>query len=84
MFQNTSSLKQVKQLKPNDPGMIIGRSSTKFVFYADLKSKMAATTGHKLTLDPLGKFSNAFFSEITNMIKAKLYKNVHGIVLYKL
>jgi hypothetical protein len=29
------------------------------------------------------KCSNAFFSEITNMIKAKLYMNVHWIVLYK-
>ena len=45
------------------------------VFYADRKSKMAATAEHKLTLDPLGKCSNAFFSETTNMIKAKLYMN---------
>jgi hypothetical protein len=40
--------------------------------------------GHKLTLDPMGKYSNAFFSETTNMIKAKLYINVHWMVLYKL
>jgi hypothetical protein len=32
---------------------------------------MAATTMHRLTLDPMGKCSNAFFSETTNMIKAK-------------
>ena len=65
--------------------MIIGRSSTKFLFfYADRKSKMATTAGHRLTLDPMGKCSNAFFSETTNMIKAKLYKNVHWMVLYKL
>jgi hypothetical protein len=32
---------------------------------------------HRLTLDPMGKYSNAFFSETTNMIKAKLYMNVH-------
>jgi hypothetical protein len=38
---------------------------------------MAATAIHRLTLNPLGKFSNAFFSEITNIIKAKLYMNVH-------
>jgi hypothetical protein len=44
MFQNASSLKPLGQLKPNCPGMIIGRSS---VFYADRKSKMAATTGHR-------------------------------------
>jgi hypothetical protein len=30
MFQNASSLKPLGQLKPNCPGMIIGRSSTKF------------------------------------------------------
>jgi hypothetical protein len=44
MFQNASSLKPLGQLKPNCPGMIIGRSSTKFLFfYADRKFKMAAT-----------------------------------------
>ena len=81
MFQNASSLKPLGQLKPNCPGMIIGRSS---VFYADRKSKMATTAGHRLTLDPMGKCSNAFFSETTNMIKAKLYMNVHWMVLYNL
>jgi hypothetical protein len=45
---------------------------------------MAATAMHRLTLDPMGKCSNAFFSETTNMIKAKLYMNVHWMVLYKL
>ena len=45
---------------------------------------MAATAIHRLTLDPKGKCSNAFFSETTNMIKAKLYMNVHWMVLYKL
>jgi hypothetical protein len=36
MFQNASSLKPLGQLNPNCPGMIIGRSSTKFLFfYAD-------------------------------------------------
>ena len=65
--------------------MIIETYSTKFLFfYADPKFKMAATAGHRLTLDPKGKCSNAFFSETTNMIKAKLYMNVHWMVLYKL
>jgi hypothetical protein len=32
-----------------------------YVFYASWKSKMAATAGHRLTLDPMGKCSNAFF-----------------------
>ena len=54
------------------------------VFYADRKSKMAAIAGHRLTLDPMGKCSNAFFSETTNMIKAKLYMNVHWMILYNL
>ena len=45
---------------------------------------MATIAGHRLTLDPMGKCSNAFFSETTNMIKAKLYMNVHWMVLYKL
>jgi hypothetical protein len=33
MFQNVSSLKPLGQLKPNCPGMIIGRSSAKFLFF---------------------------------------------------
>jgi hypothetical protein len=54
-------------------------------FYADRKSKMAATAIHtcSLTLDLMGKCSNAFFSETTHIIKAKLYMNVHWMVLYK-
>jgi hypothetical protein len=30
---------------------------------------MATTAGHRLTLDPMGKCSNAFFSETTNNMK---------------
>ena len=33
MFQNASSLKSLGQLKPNCPGMIIGRSSTNLRFF---------------------------------------------------
>jgi hypothetical protein len=33
MFQKASSLKPLGQLKPNCPGMIIGRFSTNFLFY---------------------------------------------------
>jgi hypothetical protein len=32
----------------------------------------------------MGKCSNAFFSETTNIIKAKLYMNVHWMVLYQI
>jgi hypothetical protein len=55
-----------------------------YVFYSDMKFKMAATAGLSLTLDPMGKCSNTFFSETTDMIKAKLYMNVHWMVLYNL
>jgi hypothetical protein len=33
LFQNASSLKPLGQLKPNCPGMIIGMSFTKLLFY---------------------------------------------------
>ena len=85
MFQNVSSLKPLWQLKPNCPRndhcKVLYKVS---VFYAVRKSKMAVTAWHRLTLDPIGKSSNAFFSDTTNVIKAKLYMNVHWMVLYKL
>ena len=85
MFQKASSLKPLGQFKTklprNDHWKVLYKDS---VFYADRKSKMTATAGHRLTLDPMGKYSNANFSETTNMIKAKLYMNVHWMVLYNL
>jgi hypothetical protein len=39
MFQNASSLKPQGQLKPNCPGMIIGRSSTNFLFFMAVGKK---------------------------------------------
>ena len=59
MFQNASSLKSLGQLKPNCPGMIIGRSS---VFYADRKFKMAATTGHSINTGPYGENTEIYSS----------------------
>jgi hypothetical protein len=38
MFQNASSLKALGQLKPNCPGMIIGRSSTHILFFMPIKN----------------------------------------------
>ena len=35
--------------------MFIGWSSTNFVFYSDMKFKMAVTAELSLTLDPMGK-----------------------------
>jgi hypothetical protein len=49
-----------------------------------MKFKMAATVGLSLILDPMGKCSSAFFSETTNIIKARLYMNVHWMILYNL
>jgi hypothetical protein len=45
-------------------------------FVEDLPMIIPGQFGKK-ALDPMGKCSNAFFSETTNMIKAKLYMNVH-------
>ena len=81
MFQNASSLKPLGQLKPNCPGMIIGRSSTNIMFLCRSEIQDGHTAIHRLTLDPMGKCSNAFFSETTNSIKAKLYMTVHWMVL---
>jgi hypothetical protein len=33
------------------------------VFYADRKSKMATIAGHRLTLNPMGKYSKSGFRE---------------------
>ena len=79
-FSETTWTVETK-LPRNDHWKVLYKVS---VFYAGRKSKMATTAGHRLTLDPMGKCSNAFFSETTNMIKAKLYMNVHWMVLYKL
>jgi hypothetical protein len=46
MFQNASSLKPLEQLKPNYPGMIIGRSSTNFLFFMPIGNSMSCGGGH--------------------------------------
>jgi hypothetical protein len=38
MFQNASSLKPLGQLKPNCPWMIIGRFSTKCMFFIPIRN----------------------------------------------
>jgi hypothetical protein len=38
MFQNASSLKPLGQLKPNCPGMIIGKSSTMLLFFMPIRN----------------------------------------------
>jgi hypothetical protein len=42
---------------------------------------MAITAGNRLTLDPMGKCSNAFFLETTNQTESKLDRNVHWMIL---
>jgi hypothetical protein len=87
MFQNASSLKPLGQLNPNFPGMIIGH----FEFHTGTEN-VKFVENHLMNIHvqfgfnhiPMGKCSNAFFSETTNMIKAKLYMNVHWMVLYNL
>ena len=64
-FSETTWIIETK-LPMNDHWMVLNKVC---VFYADRKSKMATTAGHSLTLDPMGKCSNAFFSETTNMIQ---------------
>jgi hypothetical protein len=64
--------------------MIIGRSSTKFRFFMLIGNPRWPPLQEIDYLVPIGKCSNAFFSETTNMIKAKLNMNVHWMVLYKL
>jgi hypothetical protein len=48
------------------------------------EKKIFEISANQSILDPMGKCSNAFFSETTNMIKAKLYMNVHWMVFYNL
>ena len=77
MFQNASSLKPLGQLKPNCPGNDHWKVLYKFLFFMPI--------GNPRWPPPqdMGKYSNAFFSETTNMIKAKLYMNAHWMVIYK-
>jgi hypothetical protein len=42
-----------------------------YVFYVDRKSKMAATAGHILTLDPMGKCSNVLLQP-NNILKHEI------------
>jgi hypothetical protein len=48
-----------KQLKPNCPAMIIGRSSTNFMLFIPIGNPKWPPS-QDITLDPMGKCSNAF------------------------
>jgi hypothetical protein len=77
-FHSETTWTNETKLPKNDHWTILYKI---LVFNHDRKSKVVTTAGHILTLDPMGKCSNAFFSEASNMIKAKLYMNVHWMVL---
>jgi hypothetical protein len=47
MFQNASSLKPLGQLKLNCPGIVIGRSSTKFMVFSSRSRHFEFHTGTK-------------------------------------
>jgi hypothetical protein len=51
MFSETNELTEPQTVK-NDHWNVLYQVS---VFYVDRKSKMATTTGHRLTFDPIGK-----------------------------
>ena len=55
MFQNAFSLKPLGQLKPNCPGMIIGRSSTKFVFFLPIGNPRWPPPQDMINIGPYGK-----------------------------
>ena len=82
MFQNASSLKPLEQLKPNYPGMIIGRSSTKFVFF--MRSEIQ-DDHHRRTYINIAPYEKMFKCLLLRNYKydykAKLYMNVHWMVL---
>jgi hypothetical protein len=76
--QNATSLKRTGQMKPNCPRMIIGRSSTKFKFYHDRKSKMVTTAGHRLIMDPMG---NMFQSASSLKPLGQMKPNCRGMII---
>jgi hypothetical protein len=67
MSQNASSLKPHGQLKPNYPGMIIGRSSIKFLFFMSI-----GTFKHF----PIGSNVNLFPAVVAILDFRSAYKNL--------
>jgi hypothetical protein len=54
-----------------------GSDKQAFLLAQTLKTELSDIEQKIATLTEKAKYSNAFFSETTNMIKAKLYMNVH-------
>ena len=53
MFKNASSLKALGPLKPNFLGMIIGRFSTKFLFFMPIGHFLYSTKSYAIAFDLL-------------------------------
>jgi hypothetical protein len=83
MFQNSSSLKPLGQLKPNCPGIIIWGFPKKFGFFMPIRNpRWLLPQVIVLTQDHMRKYRNMFFSEANALIEPKLCIN-HWKVLYK-
>jgi hypothetical protein len=74
MFQNASSLKPLEQLKPNCPGMIIGRSSTKFLFFMPIGNPRWPPPGSHVQYST-GTKNRYFVEDHPRNIPAKLGSN---------
>ena len=74
MFQNASSLKPLGQLKPNCPGMIIGRSSTMFLFLCRSKSQDGR---HRRTQINIGSYGKMFKCLLLRNYKYDQSQTVH-------
>jgi hypothetical protein len=61
MFQNASSLKPLEQLKLNFPGMIIGRSSTQFLFLCRSEIQDGRHRRKYINIGPCGIMFKCFF-----------------------
>jgi hypothetical protein len=76
MFQNASSLKPLwtveTKLPRNDHWKVLYKVS---VFYADRKSKMAATTGHSINTGPYGENTGLYRSPSYKKNQLVLCKN---------
>jgi hypothetical protein len=80
-FQNGSSLKPLGQLKPNCPGMIIGRSSTKCLFFMPIGNPRWPPPGSNVKLSPAVAAILNFISEQKNLKVCRGPSNEHSCSL---
>jgi hypothetical protein len=66
----------INNSQENNKALLVEKSVLNLTWWypcANRKFKMAATSGHNITWDPMGKKNKSFFSETTNLIVHKLY-----------